>query len=601
MRGAALVLFALLTRALYPHHASALLGKTPNDGNLVAKTANFVEVDKRFGFIEHGYIQSNTEKYGWCFLAERCKALHSVETLNGNKVFLQGVCSEYQCLSLSVCESQNWQALSSHLTSKHVKVIKRLHMVSHISSCDCLTVLQRNMRSNNLRLVAWHRLQKHGSNQWNRAVNEFNAQRHSMTRTNYMTLSSASMFLSGGRWICFIIKLWPMTEAWILLPSLNEKTKTLNGEHGVLTSEMPHLAKLLLTLRLLDRFYTSLSLPSAWVSAALLHGCTLTHKNHVTGRIYTVIKESRERCDYACALCMDFLTLKNTFLILKHLLIKQADKSQTTGSCLNTNLSTYKTTRCQKDVTEDISQVKSSGRKMGLLLTALTLFLLCRTTSILFIISQRRHTPSHNANIKLRFSLLFTVTWCSPSPLTVTLPPSRCFCKVRHTIFGITFILCISCTLGKTIVVLMAFRATLPTCNVMKWFEPPQQRLSVLALMLFQAYTCVLSLIVSFLPFTMKINHISENLGEGSGLAINFCPGIDLFRSQTVVFFFIGLLARKTSMTVVCYLSLNILMFICMIVWNLFIKAGVQQCILKITLHNCIQLLYLYRSVRSEL
>lgn len=118
---------------------------------------------------------------------------------------------------------------------------------------------------------------------------------------------------------------------------------------------------------------------------------------------------------------------------------------------------------------------------MGMVLCVVSVLGACTSLSILAIFFTCKDTPLVRANnMDLSFLLLVFLAVCFLVGLLFIGKPSDWLCRIRYPAFGISFALCISCLLAKTAVVLMAFRATLPGSNIMKWFGPNQQRASVL-------------------------------------------------------------------------------------------------------------------------
>ncbi|XP_017280157.1 extracellular calcium-sensing receptor-like [Kryptolebias marmoratus] len=217
---------------------------------------------------------------------------------------------------------------------------------------------------------------------------------------------------------------------------------------------------------------------------------------------------------------------------------------------------------------------------MGIALTVLSLLGASLTLVTMAVFINYKETPVIKAsNSELSCFLLFSLFLCFLCPLTFIGRPTVWTCMLRHTAFGVTFALCISCILGKTIVVVTAFKATHPSNKAAGKFGPAQQRIIVCSCTLIQIVICILWLKLNP-PMPDKVFRYSNKkivLECNTGSEVAFYAVLGYIGILAVICLVLAFLARKLpdNFNEAKFITFSMLIFCA--VWITFIPAYVSS------------------------
>lgn len=213
---------------------------------------------------------------------------------------------------------------------------------------------------------------------------------------------------------------------------------------------------------------------------------------------------------------------------------------------------------------------------LGITLTSTAIFFSFTTIGVLCIFVRYKDTAIVKANNSdLSYCLLTSLYLSFLCSLLFIGEPKRLMCLLRQTAFGVIFVVCVSCIFTKTLMVIIAFRATKPGSNMRKWLGPKVPVVVILICTCVQIFICV-SWILCCPPFpeknvTMKAGVIVFQCNECSNVLLWLMLGYMAFLA--CVSFIVAFLARNLpdSFNEAKWITFSMLIFLS--VWISFVPA----------------------------
>ncbi|XP_078515261.1 extracellular calcium-sensing receptor-like [Lissotriton helveticus] len=213
---------------------------------------------------------------------------------------------------------------------------------------------------------------------------------------------------------------------------------------------------------------------------------------------------------------------------------------------------------------------------LGLMLTLSAAFLSLLTALILFFFIKYRDTPIVKANNRgLSYLLLVALMCCFLCSFIFIDRPRKLTCMLRQTIFAVIFSISVSSVLAKTVLVVLAFKATHPSSSARKWLGSKMPICIVSFCSLVQILICVTWMVKSP-PFPERNMASSKEkiiFACNEGDAIFFYCMLGYMGLLATVSFIVAFLSRNLpgSFNEAKLITFSMLVFVS--VWISFIPA----------------------------